>query len=48
MHKLVYFYKKNGRLMSVYFTCMDDLLDYLVKEYEDIDLINHFIKIVKE
>lgn len=48
MYKFIYFSKKKSQIVSVYFTNHDDLLDFMANEYDDFDLVDHFVKVVKE
>lgn len=48
MYKLIYWSKKANKIKVVMFGFAKDTADFFYKNHDDIDLENHFVKIVKE
>lgn len=48
MYKLIYFSRKAQKINVVMFAYAKDCADYFYKNHDDIDLDDHFAKIVKE
>lgn len=48
MYKVMYWSIKKGKLVIIMFSLFDDLMEYIYKNEDDVELDDHFIKIVKE
>lgn len=48
MYKLIYWSQKAQKVKVVMFGSAKDCADYFWKNHDDMDLDNHFVKIVKE